>query len=110
MLKHEEQLEHAREEHISSTKDQERLVEIEQNYKNQIDTLSKELEELQKESRDFETLKKQVEQQSEEYHRLAVEKNLLATEPKKTIPVESHTEADPGKNGAEMGCQQTVRG
>lgn len=85
MLKHEEQLEHAKEEHVSSTKDQERLVEIEKGYKNQIDTLSKELEELQKEGRDFETLKKQVEQQSEEYHRLAVEKNLLAAEPKKTI-------------------------
>ncbi|CAO3656545.1 unnamed protein product [Mucor hiemalis] len=85
MLKHEEQLEYAKEEHKTSTQNQERLVEIEKSYKEQIDALNNELKGLQQESKDIETLKKQVQQQSEEYHQLAVEKNLLATEPKKTI-------------------------
>lgn len=85
MLKHEEQLEYAKEEHKTSTKNQERLVEIEKSYKDQIAALNKELKELQLESKDIEALKVQVQQQSEEYHQLAVEKNLLATEPKKTV-------------------------
>lgn len=85
MLKREEELEYAKQEHKSTSADQERLINMEQNYKNQIETLTKELEELQGQERDFATLKQRVKQQSDEYHQLAVKKNLLATEPKKTI-------------------------
>jgi B-cell receptor-associated protein 31 len=85
MLKREEELEYAKQEHQSSSKDQGRLINMEQNYKSQIDALEEELKDLQVQERDFATLKKRVQQQSEEYHQLAVEKNLLATEPKKTI-------------------------
>jgi hypothetical protein len=65
---------------------------MENDYKKQIATLTKEKKELQAEKRDFETLKKQVGQQAEEYNRLADERNVLertssgqASEPKKSI-------------------------
>lgn len=65
---------------------------MENDYKKQIATLTKEKKELQAEKRDFETLKKQVGQQAEEYNRLADERNALertssgqVSEPKKSI-------------------------
>ncbi|ORZ23984.1 B-cell receptor-associated protein 31-like-domain-containing protein [Absidia repens] len=77
MLKREEELENAKQEHVSAGKDQQRLIDIENDYKKQIDTLTKENKALKAEQRDFETLKKQVGQQSAEYNRLADERNAL---------------------------------
>ncbi|EXX79893.1 hypothetical protein RirG_001240 [Rhizophagus irregularis DAOM 197198w] len=56
--------------------------------RNEIEALSKELEEEKKKERDFETLKKQANQQADEYNRLADEYNSLerqgSSESKKT--------------------------
>jgi chromosome segregation ATPase len=86
MLKHEEELEYAKKEHTSSKEDEKRLLDMEKSYENKIQSLRKELNELQQQERDFENLKKQVEQQTAEYHRLADERaNLNSSEPKKNI-------------------------
>ncbi|ORZ12211.1 B-cell receptor-associated protein 31-like-domain-containing protein [Absidia repens] len=92
MLKREEELENARKETASVGKDQQRLIDMENDYKKQIATLTTENKELKAEQRDFETLKKQVGQQAEEYNRLADERNHLErqasgqkSEPKKSI-------------------------
>jgi B-cell receptor-associated protein 31 len=86
MLKHEEELEYAQKEHISSKEDEKRLLDMEKSYEDKIQTLEKELKELQQQERDFENLKKQVEQQTAEYHRLADERvQLGSSEPKKSI-------------------------
>ncbi|KAI8997147.1 B-cell receptor-associated protein 31-like-domain-containing protein [Pilobolus umbonatus] len=77
MLKREEELEFAKSETISSTKDQEALLKMEKNYKLKIDQLKDELKELQVQEHDFETLKKQVEHEKTEYERLTNEKTRL---------------------------------
>lgn len=82
MLKREEELDYAKEEHKSSSQDQDRLLEMEKNFKSQIEALEKEKESLQLRNGDMETLKKQIEQQTAEYHRLSVEHNLLPVEHK----------------------------
>ncbi|KAI7892296.1 B-cell receptor-associated protein 31-like-domain-containing protein [Mucor mucedo] len=82
MLKHEEELEYAREEHKTSSKDQERLLTMEKNYKDQIEALEKEKETLRLRKGDMDNLKKQIEQQTAEYHQLSVERNLLPVEKK----------------------------
>ncbi|KAI8880940.1 B-cell receptor-associated 31-like protein [Backusella circina FSU 941] len=87
MLKHEEAVHDAKKETISSSKDQERLLDMEKSYTAKIDGLKGELDTLKKEERDVLNLKKQVEQQSEEYHRLAEEHRTLQkmVESKKSI-------------------------
>ncbi|KAI8074283.1 B-cell receptor-associated protein 31-like-domain-containing protein [Gilbertella persicaria] len=88
MLKHDEALEDAKKEHLSSQEDQKRLLEMEKSYETKIESLKKEVFELKQEERDFENLKKQVEQQTAEYHRLADERRRLESslnEPKKTV-------------------------
>ncbi|KAI8339203.1 B-cell receptor-associated protein 31-like-domain-containing protein [Chlamydoabsidia padenii] len=92
MLKREEELENAKQETASVGKDQQRLVDMENDYKKQVSDLTQEIKELQAEKRDFETLKKQVGQQHTEYNRLADERNALErsasgqkAEPKKSI-------------------------
>ncbi|KAI8093220.1 B-cell receptor-associated protein 31-like-domain-containing protein [Halteromyces radiatus] len=92
MLKREEELENAKKENVSVGKDQQRLIDMEADYKKQIENLKKEVKELKQEQRDFDTLKKQVGQQAEEYNRLADERNALeravngqTNEPKKNI-------------------------
>lgn len=82
MLKHEEELEYAREEHKTSSKDQERLLTMEKNYNDQIEALEKEKETLRLRKGDMDNLKKQIEQQTAEYHQLSVERNLLPVEKK----------------------------
>ncbi|KAG0734853.1 hypothetical protein G6F57_014489 [Rhizopus arrhizus] len=70
MLKREEELEDAKQEHASSTQDQDRLNTMETSYKNKITALKVEVEELRKQEKDMENLKKQIMQQTEEYNRL----------------------------------------
>ncbi|OBZ85332.1 Uncharacterized protein C9E9.04 [Choanephora cucurbitarum] len=77
MLKHDEELEYAKKENLSSQEDQKRLVEMERTYESKIKNLREELMVLQQEDRDFENLKKQVEQQTSEYHRLMDEHKKL---------------------------------
>ncbi|CEG67336.1 hypothetical protein RMATCC62417_03780 [Rhizopus microsporus] len=88
MLKREEELEFAKEEHVSTTQDQERLENMEATYKNKIAALKLEVDELRKQEKDMENLKKQVEQQSEEYSQLINRHEALqrrAKESKKDI-------------------------
>lgn len=82
MLKRDEELEYAKEEHKSSSKDQERLVEMENNFKVKIEALNKEVEQLRSETEGFEALKQKTEQEAKEYHKLAVQQNLLPAEKK----------------------------
>lgn len=70
MLKREEELEDAKQEHASSTQDQDRLNTMETSYKNKITALKVEVEELKKQEKDIENLKKQIAQQTEEYNQL----------------------------------------
>ncbi|KAG0181489.1 hypothetical protein DFQ28_010622 [Apophysomyces sp. BC1034] len=77
MLQREEELDNMKKESAEVGKDQRRLIDLETTYKKQVEELTKEVKELQKEERDFETLKKQVAQQSEEYNRLADERNAF---------------------------------
>ncbi|KAI9476007.1 MAG: B-cell receptor-associated protein 31-like-domain-containing protein [Benjaminiella poitrasii] len=79
MLNHEEELEYAKKEHLSSKEDEQRLLEMEKSYENKIKELQEELMELQKEEKDFENLKKQIEQQTAEYNRLSDERIQLST-------------------------------
>jgi hypothetical protein len=87
MLKHEEAVQDAKKETISSSKDQERLLDMEKSYAAKIEGLKGELDTLKKEECDVLNLKKQVQQQSEEYHRLAEEHSTLqkTIESKKSI-------------------------
>jgi cell division protein FtsB len=87
MLKHEEELENTRSESTSSSKDHQRLLEMESDYKSRVMFLKNELDQLKKEQHDYETLKKQVAQQAAEYERLTEERNMLEgrNEAKKTI-------------------------
>ncbi|GAA5797087.1 B-cell receptor-associated protein 31-like-domain-containing protein [Helicostylum pulchrum] len=82
MLKRDEELEYAKEEHKSSSKDQERLVEMENDFKAKIEALNKEVEQLRSETEGFEALKQKTEQEAAEYHKLAVQQNLLPAEKK----------------------------
>ncbi|KAI9276175.1 B-cell receptor-associated protein 31-like-domain-containing protein [Sporodiniella umbellata] len=70
MLKREEELETAREEHVTSTEDQKRLDTMETSYKNKIGALKAEVQELRNQEKDAENLKKQIAQQTEEYNQL----------------------------------------
>ncbi|KAF7726133.1 hypothetical protein EC973_009025 [Apophysomyces ossiformis] len=77
VLKHEEALEHVKKENTSAAKDQQRLAEMESSYKKEIDELTKAVNELKRQERDYEVLKKQAAQQQVEYNRLADERNAL---------------------------------
>ncbi|ORX61900.1 hypothetical protein DM01DRAFT_1298361 [Hesseltinella vesiculosa] len=77
MLKREEELEAARKENVVVGKDQQRLIDIETDYKKQIAGLNEEIKTLKSQERDFATLKKQADQQATEYNRLADERNAL---------------------------------
>lgn len=82
MLKHEEELEYAKEEHKLSSQDQERLLNMEKEFKEKIESLEQEKETLLLRRGDMETLKKQIEQQTADYHQLSTERNLLPLEKK----------------------------
>lgn len=59
------------------TKGQQRLIDMEDDYKKKVDVLNVQIKELKRQNLDFETLKKQANQQSVEYNRLADEHNKL---------------------------------
>ncbi|RGB33539.1 B-cell receptor-associated protein 31-like-domain-containing protein [Rhizophagus diaphanus] len=88
LLAAEDNLEVIKKQATNQSKEQLRFVEIEERMRNEIEALSKELEEEKKKERDFETLKKQANQQADEYNRLADEYNSLerqgSSESKKT--------------------------
>lgn len=72
------------------TKDQQRLIDMEDDFKKKVDVLNVQIKELKRENLDYETLKKQADQQAKEYNRLADEHNKLErsstpTEAKKDI-------------------------
>lgn len=72
------------------TKDQQRLIDMEDDYKKKVDVLNVQIKELKRENLDYETLKKQADQQAKEYNRLAdehnkLERTLTPTEAKKDI-------------------------
>lgn len=72
------------------TKGQQRLIDLEDDYKKKVDVLNVQIKELKRENLNFETLKKQADQQAKEYNRLAdehnkLEKTLSPTEPKKDV-------------------------
>ncbi|KAI8066711.1 B-cell receptor-associated protein 31-like-domain-containing protein [Gongronella butleri] len=77
MLKREEELESARKESALVGKDQQRLIDMENDYKKQVNTLKAEIKALKDQERDFDTLKKQASQQAAEYDRLADERNAF---------------------------------
>jgi len=61
-----------------------RSTDAETQLRNEIDALTKELQEEKKKTRDFETLKKQAQQQADEYNRLADKYNELEVKYEKT--------------------------
>ncbi|KAI8885371.1 hypothetical protein K501DRAFT_293486 [Backusella circina FSU 941] len=77
LLKREEELKKAKTETANITKDQQRLIDMEDDFKKQVDVLNVQIKELKKEKVNFATLKKQADQQSVEYNRLADEYNAL---------------------------------
>ncbi|KAG0165575.1 hypothetical protein DFQ30_008273, partial [Apophysomyces sp. BC1015] len=77
VLKREEEVEQFKKENVSAAKDQQRLINMEQSYKKEIDELTQKVNDLKKQGRDYEILKKQAAQQHLEYNRLADERNAL---------------------------------
>ncbi|KAI8972989.1 B-cell receptor-associated protein 31-like-domain-containing protein [Pilobolus umbonatus] len=73
----EEDLKKAKNETTSITQGQQRLIDMEDDYKKQVDVLTVQIKELKRVKTDYETLKKQASQQSKEYNRLADEFNQL---------------------------------
>ncbi|CAO3629577.1 unnamed protein product [Mucor fragilis] len=77
LLQREEELKKAKTETAEVTKGQQRLIDMEDDYKKKVDVLNVQIKELKRQNLDFETLKKQANQQSVEYNRLADEHNKL---------------------------------
>ncbi|KAG1127716.1 hypothetical protein G6F42_006638 [Rhizopus arrhizus] len=77
LLQREEELKKAKTETAEVTKGQQRLIDMEDDYKKKVDVLNVQIKELKRQNLDFETLKKQASQQSVEYNRLADEHNKL---------------------------------
>ncbi|KAI7901393.1 B-cell receptor-associated protein 31-like-domain-containing protein [Cokeromyces recurvatus] len=80
LLQREEELKKAKNENLESTKDQQKLIEMEEEYKNKVANLTEQIKELKRQKLDYETLKKQADQQAKEYNRLADEFNQLEKE------------------------------
>ncbi|KAI8087814.1 endoplasmic reticulum protein [Gilbertella persicaria] len=78
LLQREEDLKKAKTETTEITKGQQRLINMEDDYKKQIDVLQVQIKELKRQKLDYETLKKQADQQQKEYSRLADEHNQLS--------------------------------
>ncbi|OBZ83903.1 Endoplasmic reticulum transmembrane protein 3 [Choanephora cucurbitarum] len=77
LLQREEDLKKAKTESSEITKGQQRLIDMEDDYKKQVDVLQVQIKELKRQHVDFATLKKQADQQQKEYSRLAEEYNAL---------------------------------
>ncbi|KAI8637718.1 B-cell receptor-associated protein 31-like-domain-containing protein [Parasitella parasitica] len=77
LLQREQELKKAKTETAEVTKGQQRLIDMEDDYKKKVDVLNVQIKELKRQNVDFETLKKQAAQQSLEYNRLADEHNKL---------------------------------
>ncbi|KAL7319784.1 Endoplasmic reticulum transmembrane protein 3 [Mucor circinelloides] len=77
LLQREVELKKAKTETAEVTKGQQRLIDMEDDYKKKVDVLNVQIKELKRQNLDFETLKKQANQQSVEYNRLADEHNKL---------------------------------
>ncbi|KAI7873045.1 B-cell receptor-associated 31-like protein [Spinellus fusiger] len=77
MLLREEELDKVKKESAVILKDQQRIIDLESTYTQQVTELTQQLKELKREERDFETLKKQVGQQTVEYNRLVDERNAF---------------------------------
>ncbi|KAG1221805.1 hypothetical protein G6F68_020822 [Rhizopus microsporus] len=59
------------------TEGQQRLINMESDYKKQVEALNTQIKELKRQNLDYETLKKQAAQQQKEFDRLATEYNEL---------------------------------
>ncbi|KAI7896435.1 B-cell receptor-associated protein 31-like-domain-containing protein [Mucor mucedo] len=77
LLQREEELKKAKTQTADVTKDQQRLIDMEDDFKKKVDVLNVQIKELKRENLDYETLKKQADQQAKEYNRLADEHNKL---------------------------------
>ncbi|KAI9476032.1 MAG: B-cell receptor-associated protein 31-like-domain-containing protein [Benjaminiella poitrasii] len=77
LLQREEDLKNAKNEHAEVTKGQQKLIEMEDEYKTKVSVLTEQVKELKRQKLDYETLKKQADQQAKEYNRLADEFNQL---------------------------------
>ncbi|CEP18705.1 hypothetical protein [Parasitella parasitica] len=77
LLQREQELKKAKTETAEVTKSQQRMIDMEDDYKKKVDVLNVQIKELKRQNLDFETLKKQASQQSLEYNRLADEHNKL---------------------------------
>ncbi|KAI8370322.1 B-cell receptor-associated protein 31-like-domain-containing protein [Radiomyces spectabilis] len=73
MLKREEELDAIKKEAALTSEDQNRIIQSEKSYKDQLAKLTEEAKELRQKERDFASLKKRAAQQSEEYERLIKE-------------------------------------
>ncbi|KAI8368739.1 B-cell receptor-associated protein 31-like-domain-containing protein [Blakeslea trispora] len=89
LLQREEELKKAKTETTEITKGQQRLIDMEDDYKKQVDVLQVQIKELKRQQLDYATLKKQADQQQLEYSRLAEDFNKLeksgSTETRKDI-------------------------
>ncbi|CAO0792729.1 unnamed protein product [Mucor circinelloides] len=77
MLKHEEELEHAKSEHESSKQDEKKLLEMERSYEDKIKSLQSEVVQLQSKKSEYENLKQKIDQEAADYHKLADERTKL---------------------------------
>ncbi|CAO3664940.1 unnamed protein product [Rhizopus stolonifer] len=77
LAKREEELLHAKTQTAEVTKGHQRLIDMEDDYKKQVDVLNVQIKELKRQNLDYETLKKQADQQQKEFDRLATEYNKL---------------------------------
>ena len=89
LLQREEELKKTKTESSEITKGQQRLIDMEDDYKKQVDVLQVQIKELKRQQLDYATLKKQADQQQLEYSRLAEDFNKLeksgSTETRKDI-------------------------
>ncbi|KAG1152458.1 hypothetical protein G6F37_002506 [Rhizopus arrhizus] len=77
LVKREEELKNAKSLTAEVTKGQQHLIDMEDDYKKQVEALSVQIKELKRQNLDYETLKKQADQQQKEFDRLATEYNKL---------------------------------
>ncbi|ORE10761.1 B-cell receptor-associated 31-like protein [Rhizopus microsporus var. microsporus] len=77
LAKREEELKSAKNQTAEITKGQKRLIDMEDDYKKQVEVLNVQIRELKRQNLDYDTLKKQADQQQKEFDRLATEYNKL---------------------------------
>ncbi|KAG0949378.1 hypothetical protein G6F57_001388 [Rhizopus arrhizus] len=77
LVKREEELKHTKSKTAEVTEGQQRLINMESDYKKQVEALNTQIKELKRQNLDYETLKKQAAQQQKEFDRLATEYNEL---------------------------------